>query len=352
MRILQANRPAAYHLPMKAVGSIFRCVFAATSIVAAPAALAQTSGVQEAAFVQAPPYANTFEIVKRMFSPLTAQKIIAEHLPSQQPLDISQEKYLLYVPSHKPSEGYGLLVFVPPSPNAALPKGWAAIFDTYGVIYVCASNSGNATDVLFRRVPLALAAAYNLTKAYSIDPSRVLIGGFSGGARVALRTALAYPDVFRGALMNSGGDAFGTLQRPLPSRDLFRRFQQDTRLYFLSGDGDIPARDSIRDTLQSLRDWCVPDTQAVSMLHTGHQPMDPEYLAGALQALLAPAVSTRDDATCMAGRDREIDDKLRQADALVATGDKEAARRLVDSIDSTYGGLAAPHTIALDAQLH
>src|SRR5258708_18910277 len=30
------------------------------------------------------------------------------------PIDLAQERFTVYVPSHPPAEGYGLLVFVPP----------------------------------------------------------------------------------------------------------------------------------------------------------------------------------------------------------------------------------------------
>jgi len=73
---------------------------------------------------------------------------------------------------------------------------------------------------------MALLAAYNTMKQYPVDPQQVYIGGFSGGARVALRLALGYPDVFHGALLNAGSDPAGTLDVPLPPADLFRRFQE------------------------------------------------------------------------------------------------------------------------------
>jgi hypothetical protein len=51
-----------------------------------------------------------------------------------QPIDLAQERFAVYVPAHSPAEGYGLLVFVPPWENAMLPRGWAAILDRHGVI--------------------------------------------------------------------------------------------------------------------------------------------------------------------------------------------------------------------------
>jgi len=75
---------------------------------------------------------------------------------------------------------------------------------------VTAANSGNDAPTIDRREPLALLAAHNTMKQYPVDPQQVYIGGFSGGARVALRLALAYPDVFHGALLNAGSDRYST----------------------------------------------------------------------------------------------------------------------------------------------
>ena len=62
---------------------------------------------------------------------------------------------------------------------------------------------------------------------YPIDPKRVYVGGLSGGSRAAEMTALAYPDVFRGALLNAGSDPIGgEAGIYLPPAELFRRFQE------------------------------------------------------------------------------------------------------------------------------
>ena len=55
--------------------------------------------------------------------------------------------------------------------------------------------------------PLALLAAHNIMQPYSVNREHVFIGGVSGGSRIALRVALSYRDLFRGALLNAGSDA-------------------------------------------------------------------------------------------------------------------------------------------------
>src|SRR5437879_3459051 len=93
-----------------------------------------------------------------------------------------------------------------------------------------AARSGNDASVLARREPLALLAAHNLMQRYPVDPERVYVGGFSGGARVAMRLALGYPDLFRGAILNAGSDPIGGAEIPLPPRDMFMRFQSSKRI--------------------------------------------------------------------------------------------------------------------------
>ncbi|HEY2276505.1 MAG TPA: PHB depolymerase family esterase [Steroidobacteraceae bacterium] len=157
------------------------------------------------------PLSASAEIVRRLLSPLAAAEVqrslasSSERL-SEQSIDLETERFVLYVPAHAPADGYALLAFVPPWDEAQLPHGWAPVLDRYGVIFVSAAHSGNSADVIGRREPLALLAAWNVMQRYRVDPQRVYVGGFSGGSRVALRLGLAYPDLFRGALLNAGSD--------------------------------------------------------------------------------------------------------------------------------------------------
>ncbi len=166
------------------------------------------------------PLSGSAELLHRFLSPLNAMragKRLAHSAVAlrDQPIDLTQERFTVYVPSHPPTEGYGLLVFVPPWENAMLPRGWAATLDRHGVIFVSAANSGNEANILDRREPLALLAAHNIMQRFHVDPARIYVGGFSGGSRVALRLALEFPDVFRGAFLNAGSDPIGDAQTPL-----------------------------------------------------------------------------------------------------------------------------------------
>src|SRR5256885_5509118 len=201
------------------------------------------------------PLSSTAELVRRTLSPLAARSIAARASLAGQPLDIAQERFMIYVPAQKPQQGYALLVFVPPWKGAKLPPGWASVLDDKGIIFVSAEHSGNDTKVESRRMPLAVMAAEQLTHDYGIPPSRVLVGGFSGGSRVAGRLALAYPDVFRGALLNFDADPIGTVAIPLPPGGLFHRVQENSRLYYIMGDLDPVGRSMQAASEASVQSW-------------------------------------------------------------------------------------------------
>lgn len=298
------------------------------------------------------PLASTAEIVRRTFSPLTAQHIAEVASLAGQPLDITREKFVVYVPTRKPPEGYALLVFVPPWDVATLPSGWASVMDDKGIVFVSAAHSGNDTKVEFRRLPLAVIAAQRLMRDYDVDPSRVLVSGFSGGSRVALRIALAYPDVFHGALLNSDSDPIGTTAIPLPPADLMHRFQGSSRLYYITGELDPGARNMQAASQTSLQGWCVFDVHATAMLHAGHTTADERALSLALDKLLDPTPAKYDDlAGCRVRNQSEISSAVQHIEALIASGDKPAARQALNDLDKRFGGLAADQILALSKKL-
>jgi predicted esterase len=312
---------------------------------------------ENAVFRDYPPLARNSEILGRVFTPLTVAAITRELAQtgknlSETSFDLAAEKFLVYVPAVKPPQGYGLLVFVPPWQKAQLPQDWDHVLDRFGIIFVTAARSGNEEDVVSRREPLALIAAQNVMAQYPVDPSRVFVGGMSGGSRMALRLALAYPDLFRGALLNSGSDVIGTITEPLPSAALFRQFQTGMRLLYVTGDQDTANLETETRSRRSLRDWCVSDVSNIRMSFTGHEVMPAAVLMRALQALHAPERPDPDRlAPCRAAIAAEVAARLGQVDTLMAGGRRADAQTMLKDIDAKFGGLAAPHSIELDRAL-
>ncbi len=251
--------------------------------------MADASGLQTGVvFGSASPLADNAEIVRRMLDPVTAAKLAGGQSLHGQAIDLRQEKFSLYVPSEMPPGGYGLLVFVPPWDDMRLPSGWAPVLDANGVIFVSAERSGNDMNDFSRRIPLALLAVENVKQRYRIDPDKMVIGGFSGGSRVAMRLALAYPDVFSGALLDGGADPIGTTEVPLPPDDLLHRFQENTRVLFLAGEHDVIALNMSTASRHSLRGHCVANTQMTVVPSFGHEIIEASVFSRALGELLKP----------------------------------------------------------------
>jgi pimeloyl-ACP methyl ester carboxylesterase len=316
------------------------------------------TGLQsDVAFSDYSPLSSSAELLHRLLSPLSAMRL-AEKLAHSavalrdQPIDLAQERFTVYVPPHPPTQGYGLLVFVPPWGNATLPRGWAAILDRRGVIFVSAANSGNQASILDRRDPLALLAAHNVMQHFHVDPERIYIGGFSGGSRVALRLALGFPDVFRGAFLNAGSDPIGNAQVPLPPPELFARFQEMTRIVYISGHDDAVNIEKDAASTQSMLEWCVFDWYAERSPWTGHEVAGPTALDRTLDMLDKHAQRNLARLNkCRLHINQELGKKIDQANDLLADRNVDGARRLLDKIDTRYGGLAAPRSVDLAARI-
>lgn len=300
------------------------------------------------------PLARNGELLRRLVSPLRAidlQRAMAGNPLSMQasPIAPAQQHFALYVPaSPAPASGYALLVFVPPWNDARIPVEWIPVLDRNHVIFVTAAGSGNDAGVLDRRDPLALLAAFNVMQRYRVDPARVYVGGFSGGSRVALRLALAYPDLFRGALLDAGSDPIGTAQIPLPPSELLHRFQQSSRIVFLTGSDDAIRQAQLARSAESLRRWCAFDTDSVTLLHADHVLADAADFAQALGALSRPHApdAAKIDA-CRARNAAALAKDLANAESIIRAGDASQAMQALTEIDAHYGGLAASRSIEL-----
>lgn len=298
------------------------------------------------------------ELLHRLLSPLNAVRAgkrlaLSAMALRDQPIDLAKERFTVYVPAHAPAPGYGLLVFVPPWQNAMLPRGWAAILERRGLIFVSAANSGNEANILDRREPLALLAAHNIMQRFHVDPERIYIAGFSGGSRVALRLALGFPDVFRGAFLNAGSDPIGDAQVPLPPPELFSRFQEMTRIVYISGQDDAVNVDKDAASTGSMLEWCVFDWYAERSPWAGHEVAGPPVLGRALDLLdkhAQPNLARLNK--CRLRIDQELGKEIDQAGDLFAAGKVDAARKLLDKIDARFGGLAAPRSVDLAARFH
>lgn len=297
------------------------------------------------------------ELARRVLSPLTFQAVKRRLEETGQALrdravDLSKERFSVYLPAgDPPAAGYGLMVYVAPWAQATRPRRWRRPLDRHGIVFVSAEGSGNDVDILARRLPLALLALENVRARYPIDPARVYVGGFSGGSRVALVAALAYPDLFRGVLLNAGSDPIdGERGIYIPPRELFQEFQR-TRLVYATGGKDERNLEDDAVSRASMKSRCVLDIEVLVAPRLGHQPLDPGSLARALAALDRPSELDADAlGRCNARLEQEIATRLGEAAAAIERGDREGARGRLEVIDARYGGLAAPAILELEAR--
>jgi hypothetical protein len=339
----------------------FPCALAAISLSvgaqAAELAAGATGIQQDITFTRYSPLSRGTEITRRLLSPLANAEVARALAQSaaglrEQAIDLSRETFDVYVPPAPPPEGYGLLVFIPPWQKSYLPAGWDSVLNKHGVIFVSASKSGNDENVLDRRIPLALLGAFNLMQLYPIAKDQVYVGGFSGGSRVAMRVALGYPDLFHGAMLNAGSDRLGTELLILPPKDLFERFQSESRLVYVTGSEDSWIIQSDIASRQSAYDLCVFGTFTNSMIRASHEIADPVSLdraLGALAAHVAPDAAKL--SACRARLERAISEKLKSVRDFLDRDKSRDASKLLTKIDTQYGALAAPESVNLAGRI-
>jgi predicted esterase len=339
-------------------GGSWRWRGALLALAAAGAAVAEepTGLLTQVTFSQYAPQASGREIVARLLTPLTTAMFERKLAQSgqqlrEQAIDLSAEKFTLYVPRAPGPHGYALLVFIPPWEEARLPAGWSAALEDSHTIFVSATGSGNAADVLERRVPLALLAATNLMGRYAVDAQHVYIGGFSGGSRVALRVALAYPELFRGVLMNAGSDAIDAGPPTPPLAERVQQFQS-ARLVYLTGESDRTHLDMDAVSAVSMRRWCVFDIATEVTPNTGHEIARGPAFANGLRLLLTHGGADAGKLTsCRAALEKRVREPLDSVAAQISAGQRTQAQKLLLETDRHYGGMAAPRSLELEAAL-
>jgi hypothetical protein len=167
-----------------------------------------------------------------------------------------------------------------------------------------------------------------------------------------MRLALAYPDVFRGALLNSGSDRIGQSDVPLPRRDLFLEFQKASRLVYVTGSDDTLVLSRDNASISSMRDWCVSGISSQPNPGEGHSAVNTNIFRRAMQLLEEPVTPVPSAlASCQAQHEQELGQLVKQAQSLAADGKNEEAKSLLKEIDARFGGLEPQEALDLDVRL-
>jgi pimeloyl-ACP methyl ester carboxylesterase len=323
----------------------------------AEASRARADGRMDDVRLDAPsPVAGAREVARRTQTPTTFDRMeryvgesgrtLAEHM-----VRIEDASFDIFVPRKPPpSRGYAVLVWIPPQDAYRAPMDWMPALEAHGMIYVSPRDAGNEEIVFDRRIPLALHAAHGIAARYPVDSERVFVGGFSGGSRTALRVLLAYPDLFRGALLNAGSDIIGGKRLTLPPRELTETFQARARLVYVTGAHDLSNRRADGASLASVREVCVQQVHRHSMGSLGHAVPDRRTFSRVL-AWLDPPVAAKIDlgalATCRARVMARVQMDMLMATTLFERGDLAAAGEALGEADQRWGGLAAPASVDL-----
>ncbi len=122
-------------------------------------------------------------------------------------LDDGQEVvWRLYVPeSYDPKKPAGLFVYISPTRQGFMPRGWRTVFDESNLIWASADDSGNDVAPVLRMF-YALAATNIVADEYQIDTDRIYLGGFSGGGKMASMVSVHFADLFRGGMFIGGAN--------------------------------------------------------------------------------------------------------------------------------------------------
>lgn len=332
---------------------LHRCLLLFTLAVAAPAAAAGEL-LENQVFDRYSPLAAADEFSRRVFSPTTHDRLqrFQQHIgkrPVEQTVDLRNERYDIWVPETRPERGYGLLVFVSPTPRWDLTRDWKRELDRAGMIQVSARRSGNAENVHERRIPLALHAVENIRGRYPIDAGRVYIGGFSGGSRTAIRIAAAYADVFHGALLVGGAKVIGEEDFAPPPIELMTLLQRRMRLVYSTGGNDTPNRVLDARGRREMEERCVAGVFDVSQRRLDHWVPGARTLRKAFERLDAPlsAADLAAQDACMPRLTAQVDADLTAAEQAFADGNRARAGELLGAADIAWGGLATERLVKL-----
>jgi predicted esterase len=116
------------------------------------------------------------------------------------PFDIREARFQLLVPkNYRPEDAWGLFIWISPSDSPKIPAEWEAVLAARKLLFLGAFQAGNPRNI-FDRMRMAVDANVGMRKRYRIDPARVYVSGFSGGARVASMLGVAFPDLFTGTI--------------------------------------------------------------------------------------------------------------------------------------------------------
>ncbi len=310
--------------------------------------------------IAASPLGIATELVERQFGPLRAfqihGKLASLGLDKASSIKLADEHLLVRVPDKPAADGrYGLLIYLDSRAHAQFNLEWINTLDSHAVIFVSPDGAGDDAATFDRRIPLALDAYEYARRTYNLDSSRVYIAGDGGGSRVAQNLAMSFPDVFSGAIINSGAVELGTQALPVPAPALLERLRNQSRLVFATSTHDEPAFTEQRRSLKSLEAYCVPGAEVFDNGHTlvGHAGINGLFLKDFLDSMGSPrSADASGQAACEDMLRRTASSALANIRQLNASGRHDDALKALVAFDSAYGRLFLQDEVALVKQIN
>jgi dienelactone hydrolase len=244
------------------------------------------AGASDVAFDRSSEYAEAEELKARFRSKEDAG-----------PYDVKQEKFRLVVPkSYSHAAKWGLFTYINADDSAGLPAGYEAALEKRRLIAVSAYRSGNSRNP-FDRFRLALDARVNLEKRFNLDPARTYLSGFSGGGRIASMLAVAYADLFSGAIPLCGVNFYTEIPSEpgrhwppnyIPVDPALKIAKSSGRYVLVTGEKDFNLKNTRAVFEHGFRKQGFKHATLLEVPGLAHAPPAPEWLEKGLEFLDRP----------------------------------------------------------------
>jgi len=244
------------------------------------------AGTSDVTFEKSPPHSDIDELKARFRA--------SDAIPAY---DVTKEKFRLVVPkSYTHAAKWGLFIYVNADDGAALPGGYDAVLEKHKLIAVSAYKSGNGRNI-FDRFRMAIDADFNLQKRFNIDPTRVYVSGFSGGARVASMLCVAYADLFSGGIPFCGVNFYTEIPSEggkhwpvgyLPVDEALKIAKEGGRFVLVTGEKDMNLKETKSVYENGFRKEGFKHTLLLEVPGLGHAPPPADWFDKGLTFLDRP----------------------------------------------------------------
>lgn len=187
-------------------------------------------------------------------------------------------RWQLDVPkNYDPVRPPGVIVFINRGTWGGGKKVWNPVLTDKNLIWIGALDAGDQSPMNERMLKAILAPTV-LAGHYALDPTRIYVAGFSGGAHVANILSTSKPELFKGGLFMSGAAFWGD---KMPAKiDVVRQ----NRFVFLSGSNDV-ARTKVARTAESYRAAGVDNVELIVVPNMRQELPGPSYFETAINYL-------------------------------------------------------------------